>query len=128
MKTPLLFMNKIDTLQFQIKKMTREKIHQIIFILAGLFTIIGAVTQFAKLEYAPYIFALGSLLLIYSHLKNIFSTSENDFRTRRLSRIGFISSLMLIISNYFMFTSSNAWVVFLLIYAVVTFSLSFRSE
>lgn len=108
--------------------MTKEKVHQIIFVFAGIFTIVGAIAEVANIQYAPFIFALGTLLLIYSHLNNIFSADDDNFRMRRISRIGFISSLMLIISNYFMFTDSSAWVVFLLIYAVVTFFLSFRSE
>ena len=107
--------------------MTQEKIHQLIFISAGVFSVAGAIAQIANVQHAPYIFAFGALLLIYSHLKNAFAAHEDDFRMRRLSRIGFISSLMLIIACYFMFTGSNAWIVFLLIYAVVTFYLSFRA-
>ncbi len=105
-----------------------KKIQYIIFTIAGTLTIAGAIAQIAEFKYTPYIFASGSILLIYSHLKVIFSRKEDNFRLKRLSRIGFISSLMLIIANYFMFTGSNAWVVFLLIYAITIFFLSFRSE
>ena len=108
--------------------MTQKIIQQIIFSFGGIFTLVGAVTQFTHFEYAPYIFAVGAALLIYCHIKNILATSEDNFRTKRLSRIGFISALMLLVACYFMFIGSNAWVVFLLIYAVVTFALSFRSE
>lgn len=108
--------------------MTQEKTQQIIFVSAGIITILGAIAQIADFQYAPYIFALGALLLIYSHFKNALAANEDNFRMRRLSRIGFISSLLLIIACYLMFVGSNAWVVFLLIYAAVTFFLSFRSE
>jgi len=108
--------------------MTQKTVQQIIFIFGGIFTLVGAITQFAHFEYAPYIFAIGAALLIYSRIKNILATNENNFRTKRLSRIGFISALMLLVACYFMFIDSNAWVVFLLIYAVVTFVLTFRSE
>ena len=108
--------------------MTKEKIHQIIFISAGIITLIGAITEIINVEYAPFIFAFGTLLLVYSHIQSALSVSDDDFRMRRLSRIGFISSLMLVIAAYLMFTGSNSWVAFLLIYAVVTFFLSFRSE
>jgi len=108
--------------------MTQKTIQQIIFAFGGIFTLVGAMTQFAHFEYAPYIFAVGVALLIYSHVKNILATSKDNFRTKRLSRIGFISALMLLVACYFMFIGSNAWVVFLLIYAVVTLVLTFRSE
>lgn len=108
--------------------MTKDKIQQIVFITAGLLTIIGSIAQIAGIPHAVYIFATGTLLLIYSHLKSVLSSKDDGFRTRRLSRIGFISSLMLLAADYFMFTGSNAWVVCLLIYAVITFVLSFRSE
>jgi len=108
--------------------MTQKTAQQIIFTLGGIFTLAGAITQFAHFEYAPYIFAVGTALLIYSHVKNILAANENNFRTKRLSRIGFISALMLLVACYFMFIGSNAWVVFLLIYAVITLVLTFRSE
>ena len=108
--------------------MTQKTVQQIIFILAGIFTIAGAILQIADFKYAPYVFSVGVALLIYSHAKNILAATSDNFRTKRLSRIGFISALLLLIACYFMFTGSNAWVIFLLIYAVVTLALSFRSE
>lgn len=107
--------------------MTKEQIHPFIYTCAAALTLAGAVLQIAEVQYALYIFAAGTLLLIYSHLHQIFITRDDDFRTRRLARIGFLSSLILLLGDYFLFTGSNAWVVFLFIYAVVTLTLSFRS-
>jgi len=100
---------------------------KLIFALAGILTIVGAIMQIVGIQFAPFVFALGAALFIYCQLKNLMNSDDN-FRTRRLARLGFISALMLLISTYFMFVGSNIWVVFLLIYAVITFFLTFRSE
>jgi len=99
-----------------------------IFTLAGILTLGGAIAKIAGFKYAPYIFAVGTALFIYCHVKNIMAKSDDEFRTRRLARLGFISVLMLLIACGFMFIGSNIWVVFLLIYALITFFLSFRSD
>ncbi len=108
--------------------MMKTKIHQIIFIVAGILTIAGAILQLSDFSYAPYVFTLGTLLLIYSHAQSVFSVREDGFRSRRLARLGIIASLMLLVADYLMFAGSNSWVIFLLIYALVTLYLSFRSE
>ncbi|NDV47639.1 hypothetical protein D0T49_11335 [Paludibacter sp. 221] len=105
----------------------KNNITQVIFIIGGILTIIGAILQIINYVYAPFVFSGGGLLLVYCHVMNSFAQKEDDFRSRRLSRIGFISSLLLILSAYLMFTGSNSWVVFLLIYAAISLFLSFRA-
>lgn len=115
-------------LERRYRNMTKEKIQQIVFGCAGVLTIAGAVAQIAGVVCSSYVFAAGVLLLVCLHVKSVWQTRDDNFRMKRLARIGFLSSLMLLAACYFMFTGSNVWVVCLLIYAVVSFFLSFRSE
>lgn len=101
---------------------------QILFIGGGTFTIIGAVAQLFEISSAPYIFSLGALLLLYYQFLQAWKTRNAEMRQRRLGRIGFIATLLLVLAAYFMFTNSNLWVVAVLIYALSLFSLSFRGE
>ena len=107
--------------------MTKQPL-QILFFGGGTLTIIGAVAQLFDISSAPYIFSLGAALLIYFQFINAWKTREVDMRQQRLGRIGFITSLLLALAAYFMFTHSNLWVVAVLIYALSSFSLSFRGE
>lgn len=108
--------------------MNKAQINQIIFIIAALLTITGAITYLMNFVYAPYVFTVGSVLLIYCHVQVVLSAKDENFRAKRLGRIGLMSSLMLLIGDYFMFLGSNSWVVFLLIYALISLFLSFRTE
>ena len=99
---------------------------QILFITAGTLTILGAFARLFDIGFAPYVFSLGALLLIFLQGKNAFEIKSTDARQRRLARIGFLTSLMLGLAAYFMFAGSNSWVVLVLIYALSSFFLSFR--
>lgn len=101
---------------------------QILFIGGGTFTIIGAVAQLFDIPIAPFIFSFGVILVLYFQFMHAWNTREADIRKQRLGRIGFLSSLLLALAAYFMFTNSNLWVIAVLIYALSSFSLSFRGE
>ncbi|MDL2289888.1 hypothetical protein LJB95_00600 [Paludibacteraceae bacterium OttesenSCG-928-F17] len=108
--------------------MKQQTVVQYLLIVAGILTLVGAVMHVFHSIFAPYIFTGGAILLVAGHAISAISVKSEDFRQRRLSRIGFIASLFLLVSSYLMFTQSNSWVVFLLIYAAITFYLSFRTE
>ena len=109
--------------------MAKEKTIRFILVCGAVLTVAGAVMQIAGLACAPYVFTTGAALIIYLHLRSVWEASYVDTaRMRRLLRIGFIASTMLVISSCLMFLGSNSWVAFLLIYAVVTLYLSFRAE
>jgi len=102
---------------------------KILYIIAGTFTVSGVFTKLFDLIYAPYLFSVGVGILIFLHGKQAFDQKENDKRKARIARIGFITSLMLGLAAYFMFTSSrNSWVPFVLIYSLSTFFQSFRGN
>ena len=107
----------------------KEKQHaQILFIIAGTVTILGAFAKLFDVFYAPYIFSVGAGLLIFIQGKNAFYSQTTDKRILRLARNGFLTSLMLGLAAYLMFTNSNSWVIPILIYALSSFFLSFRGN
>lgn len=108
--------------------MTTKQPSKILFIGGGTFTIIGAAAQVFEIPKAPYVFTFGVILLLYFQFLHAWNTRNADMRQQRLGRIGFLSSLLLVLAAYFMFTHSNLWVVAVLIYALSSFSLSFRGE
>jgi uncharacterized membrane protein HdeD (DUF308 family) len=108
--------------------MKEKQNSQILFILAGTITILGAFAKLFNLIYAPYIFSVGAGILIILHGINAFDTKNLDNRHQRLNRIGFFTSLMLGLAAYLMFTNSNSWVVPILIYALSSFFQSFRGN
>lgn len=101
---------------------------QIIFIAGGTLTIVGAVAQLFNVKISPYIFSTGALLLIVLQLLTALDSKNNDKRLQRLTRVNFITSLFLALAAYFMFTSSNSWVVAVLIYALSSLIMSFRAK
>ena len=106
--------------------MKEKQPSQILFIIAGTITILGAFARLFDIKYAPYIFSVGAVLLIFIQGKNAYETKTEDKSPQRLARLGFLTSLMLGVACYFMFTGSNSWVVMVLIYALSSFYQSFR--
>lgn len=106
----------------------KEQQIQITYILGGSITLFGAIAQFLKYTFAPYVFAVGATLLIIYQLKVALDNRKSDMRIQRLSRMNFLASLLLAIATYLMFENSNLWVVGVLIYALVSLFISFRGE
>lgn len=107
--------------------MLNKKNLEILFAIGALLTSFGAVMQLLDVENSQYIFAVGSVIVIAIHTYYALQKADNP-RKQRLTRLGFTSSLLLALGIYFMFVDSNAWVVAVLIYALTTFFLSFRTE
>lgn len=108
--------------------MTQKKQSQILFLIGGTITILGAFAHLFNVEYAPYVFSVGSAIIIYWQFMQALRSKGLSQRMQRLIRMGFLSSLMLGLAAYFMFVHSNTWVVAILIYALTTLFYSFRGE
>jgi len=100
---------------------------QIIFFSGGIFTIIGCIAKLLDIRIAPWIFSVGVLFLLYTHINYFMQKRNEDIRIKRVARTSFFGSLFLALAAYCMFTNSNLWVVGVLIYALTTFYVSFRS-
>ena len=108
--------------------MKEKQPSQILFITAGTITILGAFARLFDIKYAPYVFSVGAALIIFIQGKIAFGSNTVDKRRQRFTRLGFLTSLMLGVAAYFMFTGSNSWVVMVLIYALSSFYQSFRGN
>ena len=107
--------------------MIQKQFIKLLYIAGASFTFIGAATQLFDWTLAPYIFSIGAAILIYFPLKLVLEMRNADVYKRRQARSGLFAGLLLGLAAYFMFTHSNLWVIAILIYALTTLFLSFRS-
>ena len=80
---------------------------QVLFIIGGTLTILGAIAHLLEIPYSPYLFSVGAAILIYIQGINVADNWKAEKRKQRLARIGLISSLLLALAAYFMFVDSN---------------------
>ena len=106
----------------------QKQLSPYIYLVGSIITFAGAVAQLLEHSYAPYIFSVGAALLIYVQIKNFIDKGKADSRTMRFARIGLVTSLLLALAAYFMFTASNLWVIAVLIYALSSLYHSFRGN
>ena len=108
--------------------MKQKQLSQILFIFAGTLTILGSFARLFDLKFAPYIFTVGAVLIIFIQGENAWNNNTAEKSQQRFARLGFITSLMLGVAAYFMVTGSNSWVVMVLMYALSSFYQSFRGD
>jgi hypothetical protein len=108
--------------------MKQSEITKILFTIGGIFTVVGSIAKLFNIAFAPYVFSVGVVFLIYIQLMYTLESKDADTRQRRLTRNGLFASLLLALAAYFMFVGSNSWVVAVLIYALSTLFLSFRGN
>ncbi len=104
-----------------------KSLHKLLFFVAGTLLLTGAAAKIFDIQIAPYIFSVGAFIVIVLQLLALNNHKTEDFHVRRLYLIAFIASLLLALSAYLMFTFSNLWVVGILIYALISLYISFRS-
>ena len=94
-----------------------------LFILSGILVLAGASLYLTHWEYASYLFATGAAGVTVYYLTLPYQSS--DFRIRRLQRLNIFAGIAMIASSVFMFKQQMAWVVFLLISAILQLYTSF---
>jgi len=87
----------------------------------------GALLKMFDVMYAWAVFAAGAVVAISFALRIAVENKTNDFRQSRLLRLHFLASLFLGVGAYLMSIDNTAWVVMLLVYAVLEFYFSFRN-
>ena len=97
-----------------------------IFIFSGILVLAGAILYLSRWEYAPYFFALGAAGVTVCYLTLPYKSS--DYRIRRLQRLNIFAGIAMIASSVFMFKQQMAWVVFLLISAMIQLYTSFTMK
>jgi hypothetical protein len=95
------------------------------FIFGAVCVLSGTVLHIAHLWVAPYVFALGALFVFF--LRLVFPVSKSsDFRVKRLIKIQLISSVLLLVSSYFMFVGETTWALSLFLAAFLDLFIAFR--
>ncbi len=100
---------------------------KIIFIIAGTLLVIGAAAHIFDLKASFWIFVAGTIPVIALQLLSLYEHKNADFALRRLHFIAFIATLFLAATAFFMFTGSDLWIAGILIYALISLYVSFRS-
>ncbi|MDH6311316.1 phosphatidylserine synthase [Parabacteroides sp. PFB2-10] len=95
----------------------KSSIRNIIYMLAALLLLAGAVLHFTQWAFAPYLFAFGAAGLTVSYLT--VSPKGMDFRHKRLHNFNMIAGLLMIVASGLMFSQRKEWVILLLIAAIL---------
>jgi hypothetical protein len=100
-----------------------RQIRNYIFMLSCILVLAGAILYLTHRFYASYLFAVGAAGITVSFMAAPYQNL--NFRFRRLHRINVLAGISLIASSVFMFRGEMAWVVFLLISALLMLYTSF---
>lgn len=95
--------------------------------LGGILVLAGALFHFFEFDFAKYLFGAGSLTLIVVQAIYLSQVRDENFRIQRIVRLMFLVTLLLGFGTYLMFTGDDRWVILLLIYALVSVFLAWRS-
>ena len=90
-----------------------QQIRSIIFGVAGLLVLAGAVLFLTHWAVAPYLFAAGAAGYLTLPVKDL------DFRRRRLHRFNVFAGLLMIVSSGFMFNNRTEWILCLSVAAIL---------
>ena len=88
----------------------------LLFAVAGLLVLAGALLYLSHWAVAHYLFAVGTAGVAVSYLT--IPTKEMSFRVRRLHRFNMWASLLMIFSSGLMFAGRKEWVLALFIAAL----------
>ncbi len=93
----------------------------------GLLVLSGAAFQFFEFDFARYVFAAGTVVLLAVQSIYLMQAKNENIRTQRIVRMMFFATLLLGLGVYLMFTGDDRWVILVLIYALVSVFLAWRS-
>lgn len=94
-----------------------EKVKVILFNIAALLLLGGALLNLKFPDVAPYLFAVGAAGIAVYHLTT--STKDMDFRTKRLHRYNIMAGLLGIFASGLMFNQQKEWIICLTIAAIL---------
>lgn len=100
------------------------KLLNAIFATGAILVLISSVLVMEHVFWGRYAFAAGVVLYSLSRLRMTYTGS--DFRLKRLNRLYFLSSMLLVIASYLQFKEAGGWIVLLLIVAILEFYISIR--
>lgn len=95
--------------------------------LGGVLVLIGAALYFFEFDFAKYVFAVGAGILILVNGQYLMDARNENIRVQRIVRMMFLVTLMLGVGAYLMFVRDDRWVILVLLYAIVSVFLAWRS-
>lgn len=99
-----------------------------VFYVSGLLLVIlASMGHFFEIEYSNYVFTIGASMLVIERIIVMLREKETDFRKQRLLRMNLMLSLVLVLAAYSMLDGTTLWIPAVLIYALITLFLSFRT-
>lgn len=100
---------------------------QVVLGIVALLLVVGSLLHFFDNEFGKYLFGVGAIALIINQLIFLLSEKTADFRRQRVLRLNLMVSMILALATWSMFDNTTLWIPAVLIYALVTLFLSFRS-
>jgi Ca2+/Na+ antiporter len=99
-----------------------------VFYVTGLLLVIlASIGHFFEIQYSNIVFAIGASMLVIERIIVMLREKETDFRKQRLLRMNLMLSLVLVLAAYSMLDGTTLWIPAVLIYALITLFLSFRT-
>jgi len=97
-----------------------------IFAFGAILVLAGTILQISGNWIAPYLVGTGALVIFV--FRQVFTPRSENFRIRRLMRMQLISSALLLVSAYLMFTNNprNAWALTLFLAAFLDIFIIWR--
>lgn len=105
-----------------------KQINNVLYPMGSILAIVGAVFQLFEFGFAPYLFSAGAAMIVFVQSRIALNAHDAGLRQQRLARTGLLSSLLLGLAAYYMFTHSNLWVIAVLMYSLTALFLSFRGN
>lgn len=94
------------------------------YVLGGILILVSSVLVMEGMTMGKYLFAVGAALYILTKFKQQYT--GDDFRLKRLNRNNLINSFLLVGIAYLQFKTLTAWVVLLLMVALIEMYTSLR--
>lgn len=102
-----------------------DSFKRILFIIAGILTLAGAIMYISglKFEYTPYIYSVGCAGIAVVYLTSVYR--GKNIRIRRLHAFLVAAGILLVASSYFMFHNKQEWIICIAVSAVLQLYASF---
>ena len=101
-----------------------NKLLNIFFTTGATMLLISSVLVMEKVVWGKYTFAIGVALFVITRTRMTYIGS--DFRLKRLNRLYFFSSVLLVIAVCLQFRENGLWILLLLVVAISEFYTSMR--
>ncbi|MBP5170530.1 MAG: hypothetical protein ILP04_00495 [Bacteroidales bacterium] len=104
---------------------TQQK-YDVLLYAGYLLMIVSVVLVMENADWGKYLFCAGGAAYLFYRAR--FAYRGEDFRLRRLNRMYAFGGILVVATGYLMFISNNAWLVLMLLLALMEIYVSFRAD